>query len=774
MRQTKSRSAISRCVVAALTTAAAGGVQAADDAEEVTLEEVVVTAQFREQNLQDAPLAITAISAEMLQARSQTNLAEVANQAPSVTLKPQAGIYGPSLAASIRGVGQFDYNPALEPGVGVYVDDVYFATLTGSIFDLLDLDRVEILRGPQGTLAGRNSIGGAVKLYSKKPEGSDTGQISGTYGSRDRTDLRGSVDLGLSDQLALRVAGVAKRQDGYITRYDYGCLNPDSGIPQILAAGDGCVLGKEGEVNYQAVRAQLRYRPSDNLDINIAGDFTNESRSAAGQVLRVANYTGTNDINPFPGDLPFDSRWKCGPYCNYATYISYADGVRPNSLSDGRTTFDGFGFSGNIEWKLTDTLRLTSISAYREYETRFSTDNDLSPLAHSFGRSDVSFHSFSQELRLSGSVGDGKVEYTIGGFYMDQKSVAGSYQDLRYSPLAVFQQWDPVNADTQAVFAHVSWSVTDALTLTGGVRYTDEHKDYTFTRLTPSGAVQNPALHGQTGNYDGDRVDYRANVQYAFTDRVNAYVQFSTGFKGGGISPRPFNAAQVRPFGPETLDSWEVGLKSDLFDRKMRLNVAAFYSTYDDIQLTLSTCPQFGGPGPCALVTSAGDAKVKGVELETMLRPVDGLSIDASVSWLDFEYQNIDPAAGGPGLPTGPQLDHRTPYTPEWKASLGIQYEISLGGDLSLTPRLDASYQGDMYSNATNALSNLIESYTLANARLIFRNDARDLEIAAEVTNLFDKYYVLTNVDQSIGTAGLSNDQPGRPREWALTVTKRF
>ncbi|HEY8509742.1 MAG TPA: TonB-dependent receptor, partial [Steroidobacteraceae bacterium] len=365
-------------------------------------------------------------------------------------------------------------------------------------------------------------------------------------------------------------------------------------------------------------------------------------------------------------------------------------------------------------------------------------------------------------------------EYTIGGFYMDQKSVAGSYQDLRYSPLAVFQQWDPVNADTQAVFAHVSWSVTDALTLTGGVRYTDEHKDYTFTRLTPSGDVQNPALHGQTGNYDGDRVDYRANVQYAFTDEVNAYVQFSTGFKGGGISPRPFNAAQVRPFGPETLDSWEVGLKSDLFDRRMRLNVAAFYSKYDDIQLTLSTCPQFGGPGPCALVTSAGDAKVKGVELETMLRPVDGLSIDASVSWLDFEYQNIDPAAGGPDRPTGPQLDHRTPYTPEWKASLGIQYEIPLGGDLALIPRLDASYQGDMYSNATNAPSNLIESYTLANARLTLRNDARDLEIAAEVTNLFDKYYVLTNVDQSIGTAGLSNDQPGRPREWALTVTKRF
>src|SRR6478735_1277298 len=189
---------------AALAVAIAAAPAAAQDAaatnDAPAGDEIVVTAQFREQNLQDTPLAITAVNSAMLEARSQTNIAQVANNAPSVTLKPQGAAYGPSMGASIRGVGQYDFNPALEPGVGLYVDDVYYATLTGSILDLLDLDRVEILRGPQGTLAGKNSIGGAVKLFSKKPSG-EGGYLSGAYGSRDRFDLRGSGDFKLSDNV---------------------------------------------------------------------------------------------------------------------------------------------------------------------------------------------------------------------------------------------------------------------------------------------------------------------------------------------------------------------------------------------------------------------------------------------------------------------------------------------------------------------------------------------------------------------------------------------
>ena len=196
----------------------AGGALAADAASNPEeLQEVVVTAQFREQSVQDTPLSITAISGDLLEARSQTNIAEVANQAPNVTLKPQGAAFGPALGASIRGVGQFDFNPALEPGVGLYVDDVYYATLTGSILDLLDVERVEILRGPQGTLAGKNSIGGAVKMYSSKPTG-EGGYVSATYGSRDRVDLRAMGDFALGENLFARVSGVSKEQNGAVQR----------------------------------------------------------------------------------------------------------------------------------------------------------------------------------------------------------------------------------------------------------------------------------------------------------------------------------------------------------------------------------------------------------------------------------------------------------------------------------------------------------------------------------------------------------------------------
>jgi len=627
---------------------------------------ILVTAQFREQSVQDTPLAITAVNAEMLEARSQTDLSEVANQAPSVTLKPQSNIYGNSLAAQIRGVGQFDYNPAVEPGVGIYVDDVYYATLPGSILDLLDLDRVEILRGPQGTLAGRNSIGGAVKLYSQRPIGDGSGYVQGTVGSRNRVDLRAGFDIGLAEGISFRFAGVSKWQDGYVDRIDYGCANPGQGIPPLQGSETDCVLAKEGGVGTQAFRAQLRLEPTDSIEINIAGDYTHEDHTVAGEVLTIAGYTGALDVNPFPVAIPFDNRFICGPYCNYANFINPADGSRPLNTADGRVRFDGWGISANVTWKLSDSVALTSITAYRAYDAHFPTDADLSPLAHSLGVTDIDFWSISQELRLTGQVGS-LLDWTVGGFYMDQRSLAYSFQDLRYSPLPAFQQNDPVNADTVAAFANVELHATDELSLIGGIRYTDEHKDYTFVRLLPDGSVQNAAIHGQVGTYDHNRFDYRAAVQYRFSPQFMAYAQYSTGFKGGGVNPRPFTAAQVLPFRPETLSSYEIGFKSDLLDRRIRLNVAAFQADYKGIQLTLSTCPQFGGPGPCALVTNAGDGKMKGFEVETVIKPVDGLIIDGSLSYLDFKYKTINPQAGGPTLPAGPQLGDLPPYVPEWK-----------------------------------------------------------------------------------------------------------
>lgn len=778
---------VSTMALMAATFLSPAALHAQDGAE--TIGEIVVTAQFREQSLQDTPIAITAVSGDMLEARSQTNIAEVANQAPSVTLRAGNANFGPSLAASIRGIGQHDFNPALEPGVGMYVDDVYYPTLTGSIFDLLDLERVEILRGPQGTLAGRNSIGGAVKLYSKRPEGSNTGSVAGTYGSRNRIDLRASADFAIADGVDARLSGVSRKQEGYVDRLDFGCVHPQGsalnpavgGIPNQQPLGSDCRVAKDGNVNYQALRGQLRLRPSDTLDINIIADYSVDDRNSPAGVIISAD-------NPNPAvrgeyaNVPYDSRFICGPFCNFGTNRAPADPANGFPFGrdfDGRSLFKGWGISGQLEWELTPDLQLVSITAYREYDTHFSTDDDLSPLPVSNMQSALDFWFFSQELRLNGSLADNAVEYTIGGYYSDQQSRYAGSVDLRWAGLQ-FRQDDPVPADTKAVFAHASWHLTDSLTLTGGLRYTEESKTYTFHRYNLDGSPNPPLvgiLDGESRTYNGDRIDYRANVQYRWTDNLMTYAQFSTGFKGGGINPRPYFREQVQPFDMETIDAWEVGLKSDFFDRRARLNLSGYFNKYKDIQIGLLSCPEFNptppGPGvpglPCAMNANAGDAEITGFEAELNLRPIDGLTIDGSLSYLDFQYKSLNEHASGPG---GIQLDHVANYTSKWQWSVGAQYEILLGSAGSLTPRIDAAYKSSVYANAVNAETNRVPGYTVANARLTWRNADEDLQLSLEVTNLFDEYYYL-NIFNVTGN-GFINAQPARPREWALTVTKRF
>lgn len=768
--------------------AQAGQPAAASDqsANNVGVPEIIVTAQFREQSLQETPLAITAVNAEMLAARSQTNIAEVAAQAPSVTLKPQGTSFGPALGASIRGVGQFDFNPGFEPGVGVYVDDVYFATLTGSIFDLLDLDRVEVLRGPQGTLAGRNSIGGAIKLYSKKPQGDGSGSISATYGIRNRFNLRGSVDLGLADNLSLRLSGVSKTQKGYVDRIDYGCANPGQGIPATRTQTEGCTVAKDGDVNYQAFRGQLRWEATPSLEINLAADYTRDHRNSPAGVLTFANYRGPGAINPYGGNIPYDSRFICGRFCNYASFQSPAQAgpippFSPNgyaaSFSEDKSDLDAYGFSGTVDLKISDTAALKSITAYRNYNAFFGNDDDYSPLAHSLGRSYIDFWSFSQELRLSGTAAGDMIDYTVGGFYQKQKSVYLTFQDLRYAApgFPPFLATDTLPASTKAAFAHLAIRPVENLTLTGGIRFTNEEKQNTYLRNNPDGTphVLLGSLNNVVGKYKKDRLDYRLNAQYQFTDDIMGYVQFATGFKGGGVSPRPFAAAQVISFGPETLKNWEVGLKTDLFDRKVRLNLTGFFMRYDDIQLNLLECPDISPalPRPCPITRNIGSANIKGFEVETFIRPVDGLQIDGALSYLDFQFRKSSQAS----LATvGVPLSDTTPYNPKWKWSAGIQYEASLGDAGTLTPRFDASYQSKIYTRSPNTETSAIAGYMVANGRLTYRNPGRDWEVSAEVTNLFDKYYYVTSFDLISAGAGIVAAQPGRPREWAVTVKKTF
>jgi len=763
--------------VAALSLAWTGQAAAQDSPDSATVGEVVVTAQFREQNIQQTPIAITAVNAAMLEQRSQTSVEQVANQAPNVTLKPQGTAFGPSLAASIRGVGQYDFNPALEPGVGLYVDDVYYPTLTGSILDLLDLDRLEILRGPQGTLAGKNSIGGAVKLYSKKPNGETGGFIQGAYGSLDRMELRGGVNFALvPDKLFARLSGVHKQYDGYVDRLDYKCANPSSTIPT-LASGKDCLLGTEGGRNYSAFRGALRWLATDKLEVNLIADVTTEDSDPAANVVRYANNTANPNIQL--GGTPYDSRFVTdGQYIAYATFRIPSPPGLNEFIADPAVKFKGWGTSATVDYKLNDDMALKYIASYRSYTSSWADDNDASPLVLGLGANRLRNMNLSQELRLNGSLGSA-IDYTVGGFYFRQKSVYSTHQYLMYvvgaGPLFDFFGGDPVKAHTKAGFAHAVWHATDKLNVTGGLRYTKEDKSYTFSRTNRAGAPHPilGATNGVQGNYAGDRWDYRVSLDYQVLPNLMAYVTTSTGFKGGGINPRPFVIAQVQPFGPETLTAYEAGFKSTLFDRKVRLNGAVFDNKYKNIQLTLLSCPQFGGPGPCALPSNAGDATLKGAELELEARPTQGLTIDGSISYIDFQFTRIDPAAGGPTSPGGVQINMKAPFTPKWKWSAGVQYEIPLQGLGSITPRIDVSHQSSLFTNAVNGPNNQLPSYTTANGRLTWRPEIEGLEVSFEVTNLFDKYYYVTLFDLS-GPSGSATGQPAMPRQWAVTVKKTF
>lgn len=744
---------------------------AASDAGAANTGEIVVTAQFRSQRLQDVPIAITAVNSAMLEARSQTNIAEVAKQAPSVVIIPGGGAFGPSIGASIRGVGQFDFNPAYEPGVGLYIDDVYYATLTGGLFDLLDLDRVELQRGPQGTLAGRNSEGGAIKLFSKKADASEGGYVDASYGSRHEVSVRAGADFVIADGLYGRIAGVFKRQDGYISLDDYGCAHPGNpeGITATRSAGN-CTTAKLGDTDFKGVRAQLRYNPSDKFDVTLIGDYTYQNQNNSPEVLTIST----------------DPNYICGKYCTYADFKT------ANNSFQHTTSYQGGGVSLNGTYKFTDRLSLTSITAYRSYKAIFGTDDDFSPgvLAggtgprlEAGGYDRLQHHFVSEEVRLNGDVLDKMFEYTIGGFYSSQKTTYYTLQDIGYIVPGAYLNFvgnDPVNADSKAVFGTViAHPGIEGLTLTGGIRYTKEHKDYTFRRTnedgTPLGGLAAAfglaALNGLTSNYDGDRVDYRGSVDYRFSPAVLVYGTISTGFKGGGTSARPFSAQQALQgtFKPETLTNFEIGAKTDLFDRKLRLNVSAYIDNYKNIQLPLADCSAYGG-GPCGVVANAGNARNKGVEVEVNLQPVAGLQIDGSASYIDSKFTKLSPALGSNYLITDPAT-----FSPKWQASGGIQYKAPLGGNAgSLTPRVDFIYNDEQFTGRALGYAYYLPRYALANAHLTWRNAKEDLEISGSVTNMFNKYYYNAIFAAVYSFAGTAYQQFGRPREWEFSIKKRF
>ncbi len=808
-------------------------------------DEIVVTAQFREQSVQKTPIAITAINAQQLEARGQTNIVEVAQQAPNVNLQA-SNPQGPSLQAHIRGIGQTDFNTAFEPGVGLYVDDVYFSTMTGSLLDLLDLDRVEVLRGPQGTLAGMNSIGGAIKMYSKKPDGNGGGYVEATVGSLERTDLRAGADFTIvPDRLFARLAGVSRNQKGYVTTYDYACTHPDQAktynIPS-LADGKDCVLGTEGGKSYTALRGSLRWLPTDNLEVNINADVTRDRSEAQAQTLiYVGSYSGntyapgiapivqnypmystaavngltlwntTTNSSPFVPYSPWGGAgdtFTTSPYVNYSTYADAKpiDGSAPFHV-DPVSRVNGWGVSGNIDYSLSDTVKLTSITAYRTYKADWVQDFDASPLSNAILTYHTSNWQFSEEARLAANLFDDKVDLVVGGFYIKRES---TYSGIVDQGSLIFTEDDTIPASDWAAFANASWRLTDKLELNAGIRYSEEQKSFLFGRGGHTGAVQGGpyqpcikngvnygivhvafcGMNGVEGSYSGSNVDYRAILQYQWTPDVMTYASIATGYKGGGVNPRPYYPDQARPFDPEHLTAYEVGLKSSFLDHRVRMNLSAFVNKYSDfianVFVRTAAPPNTGcffntNETLCAFYVNAGKATLKGVELEMTIEPADGFLIDASGSLLDFKYDYLTgcspvtdptcPAASG-GLGAGLTYDMKLPYAPERKFSIGAQYTFDMGSGGRLTPRFDLSYQSDQGTSTINHALDTLEGYTLLNGKLTWNSADSDWQVGLQVTNITNKlYYTGLGANNNAHTVAAN---PAMPREWSLSVKRSF
>jgi len=782
---------------------AATDAAAADTANQ--LEEITVTARYRSENLQQIPIAITALSGDQLEAHGFTNLVDLDKVAPNVTLQQSGASGGKTAVAYIRGVGQNDFTLSFEPGVGMYLDDVYFGTTFGAMFQLSDISRVEILRGPQGTLFGMNSEGGAVRLFTTQPKGDDSGYLSVGYGSYNRTEVKGAFDFSIiPDVLTVRISGGMNTVDGYVTRYDFVCQHPTEAgnLPQ-LTLNPSCKIGNEGGDTAETLRANIRWTPTENLEIRFSMDALKDSGEAeANKTLAIvpggglADYNKNVLLNPASGfytGVPIDTRFLTNsPYSNYSTFKDPSTGI----TLDPADNIDSWGVSNTVEWKTPVGLRVKNVISYRGYSGNFSFDALGAPLSDvMYANPDFVHHQFSEEVNVGDTAFDDKLDWVTGVYYYDGYSKQGNGPVLltadeivppNPSPFCTagcyglnFLTNDPVVMKDKSFFLHAQYHVTTQFTTEIGARYTDESKTYTFSRpllpinppdiiFSPIIDLNYPSLAGFQNNPSATsttkRVDPKIALQYQWTPELMTYVQYATGFKGGGINPHPVYASQVVPFKAETLASFEVGIKSQWFDNRVRVNGALFDSNYRDLQITVI------GAAGADIIQNAGKVRIMGAEGEAQAEPVPKFVFSASFGYLYYHTIELGSAANVPG---GPTLDTAPPYIPTWKFNVGVQYGLTLPGLGEFTPRLDWTYQTRVFNDPSNNPLAEQAAYGLLSARLTWDTPFKGWQAALEIQNALDKVYYINKYDD-LASFNVVDGQPGMPRTAFVSVKKSF
>lgn len=760
---------------------------AAETASEVAGGDIVVTARRREERLVDVPIAVTSFSGEQLARSGAIDVTEIAQTAPNVTLEPSRGTNS-TLTAFIRGVGQQDPVSGFEQGVGIYLDDVYLNRPQAAVLDIYDVERIEVLRGPQGTLYGRNTIGGALKYVTKQLPQDFSLKVRGTYGTYDQADLVVTASAPVSD--LIRVGGSVARlsRGGFGTNLTTGEDNYNKDIWAGRASVD---IGGYGEP----------------VLIRISGDYTKDKSNPRGGHRLIPGYASGAPVL----DDVFDTR---------------------GGLNDPRQEVEAYGLAINASAELTDRLTFRSISSWRKDNSASPIDFDALPAVDLDVPAFYRNEQVSQEFQLLYDDG-GMVQGMIGGYYLSAK--ADTQFDTRLfttlNGLTAFTQAD-VDTETWAVFGDFTFDFTEQFSLSVGGRYTWDQRKAQILRQNYLGGGS-PVFGGAglpfgapSTNFDGEatfkKFTPRASISFKPTPDHNIYASFSQGFKGGGFDPRGVgvNAPAARPgfptnaevtdylsFKPETVDSYEIGYKANLFGGGLYLAVAAFQMDYKDVQIPGSAgCTVGGIPTFCGIITNAGKARFRGVEMEAtarlaqdMLSAGDRLSLSGSMGYIDAKYLEyianipVNPAIPAVTQPTDVADFRQVQNTPKWTGSATLSYTTPVGeGDLSLSTTY--SYRSKTYQFEIPNPYLDQKGYGLLDASIVYTAPGSRWTFGVHGKNLFDKQYKTSGYTflaadpvtgalrtapngrfiPTLGTEGTLTAFYGNPRQVFATATLAF
>jgi iron complex outermembrane recepter protein len=764
-------------------TAGSGAALAAEVAADTDeLEEVKVTARRREESLQDTPVAVTVVTSEQLEDMQISGTTDLDKVVPNLQFHSYGTLTGNNSAAQvfIRGIGQTDATPAVDPGVGLYIDDVYMGRSVGGAMEMRDIATTQVLRGPQGTLFGRNTIGGAVLLTTNGPGENAGNTLRASLGEDNLVDAFGAFDILDNGQWSARISGGLRKRDGYVTR-----------------TYDGVDLGDENSVNGQLA---LRYRPNDDLSFTLRFDGARENENGSPFVFHSINeaalFVGVASINagcpnildglPPPTLVGPLANVNCG---NDAQYRGpFTNGGTAPVFSELRNR----GTSLVAAWDVSDSLTLKSITADRTLRWAGARDADNTPLLILHTNYHSRSEQFSQELQAiyNGQMFDG----VVGLYYFDEDSFDRLLVPISNPGTSYDTQRVSLGTSAKAAFTEWTYAVTDRLSATAGLRVTREKKSLQATMFNVSPATaaepatpptalcpfnQGPAT--QTGCLFLSTTPFKlkfkdttasASVQYRWNDAAMTYVSYSEGFKSGGFNQR-YNAAPPGnapiSFGAETATTYEFGVKLNPMPG-LRVNAAVFTTDYDNIQMTYRL-------GVVPLLFNAGKASIDGGELEVSWSPTKRLHIDASAGYLDSGFDSITPPPPfGLVTPTATaNLNSRLPFTPDWTTHVGIAYEFPVSNGWTLTPRLDTSFTGAQFFDAGNSVQiSQTGGVTLWNGALVLESPDANWRIALNGQNLGNKLYPVAGTSSLTTSSGYAEVIYARPRTISLTATYGF